>query len=163
MNYYQASRANQDKAGIKFEPWDSIGGVLWGTYATENADEITKLDALAKDPRSGVSSITAEEYGKLMQKKTSSFNGSQQRPTPVQPIPFAQPQVKNAAGNPSPSPAPVPVQAEGFTVATPPPPPSGAEPAVAISVALEPKEVEPPPTAPSLKRKTKAQKQPKQQ
>lgn len=138
--FYQAQKVQKPIEGFQFEATETLCGVLWGIYATEDPEQIEKLDALVKNPKAGVYSLTEQEYIGQSQKKMSSTSDSPPRPVVLpQPPPQASlPEVSNAAGA-SEAPA-VPGQAET-------PEPAGLAESE-MEAALAPQPVEPSPTAP---------------
>ena len=69
--YFQKQDSTKPVGTIQFAGYDTIGGKLWGVYATENPEEITALEAAEADKKQGVYEITAEGYAAPHQKKTS--------------------------------------------------------------------------------------------
>lgn len=74
MKFYLTKNATQLVAGIKFEPYSIFGGALFGVYATENADEIKKLDELVGQKK--IYEQTAEDHAACLKKKPKGSVGS---------------------------------------------------------------------------------------
>lgn len=149
MRYFQLERANRPMAGITFERFDVIAGVLFGMYAASQAQEITALLDIAKDPKSGLSEITAEEYSQMQQKKTPAYSASpsSSRPTPPvlqqTPVQLEQAHLKGA-GNAVVDPSPAPPNPDDL----PPDPNSGVEPVAKPDDIFKTDKVAPPVTVP---------------
>lgn len=112
--YYLVEGAAKPVAGIHFDPYEIIGSVLYGIYATDKPAEIEAIDnEITKHPKRGVSVLSAEEYNTYAQKKIpSSLSSQYSPPKPVitEPRPLQPPIKGNGAVvdlNPNP-PAPEP-------------------------------------------------------
>lgn len=77
-----------------FEPFDTLGGILWGICATDNPETLSMIAALIAQPKLGVSEITQDEYHRVKQKKTPTSHDSTSfspRPAPssISPVSLA--------------------------------------------------------------------------
>src|SRR5688572_17209634 len=76
--YYEALNSNRTiVAGgysFNFEAVRLFAGTWLGVYATEDAGEQSALDALAREPKSAVTALTAEDYAGRLGQKTGVDN-----------------------------------------------------------------------------------------
>lgn len=127
--YYLLEGAKRAIAGITFQPYDIIGGVLWGIYATDKPEEIAALDKEAANPKVGLSKISYDEFLPMAQKKIPNFlNSPHFQPRPV----VTQPKEQSPLPTPPPNPAASPIKGSGAVVDHNPAPPPELE---VISVA----------------------------
>lgn len=79
--------AGQPVAGIDFIKFAIVGSCVFGIHATDNSEEISKLDALVAEKK--LSKISKEEYDSCLKKKPADPVGlmnSNQDPAPLPPI-----------------------------------------------------------------------------
>ncbi len=127
--YYLLEGAKKTISGITFQPYDIIGGVLWGLYATDKPEEIEALDKEAANPKIGLSKLSYEEFAPMAQKKIPSLLSSPHfQPRPV----VTQPKEQSPLPTPPPNPASSPIKGNGAVVDHNPTPPQEQE---VISVA----------------------------
>lgn len=74
MNYFMCSNAGEPKAGIQFEKVENLGGTIWGVYATDNPEEISKLDAIIG--KSSVIALDEHDFRQMLKKKQPGLEGS---------------------------------------------------------------------------------------
>lgn len=149
--YYLVERANEPVAGIRFTPYDIIGSMLFGFYATSDPSEIEKLGEVIKtDPRRGLSEISYADFEKMAQKKIPNFsNSAHWKPRPV----VTQPKESPSPTPQSPTTTASPIKGSGAVVdhnPAPPPEPEviTAAPVSSIEEALPVGEVAASPTNP---------------
>jgi hypothetical protein len=147
--YYLLEGARKPVAGIEFQPFDIIGSVLWGIYATDKPAEIEALDKEASNPKVGLSKITYDEFLPMAQKKIPNFvNSNQFQPRPV----VTQPK-ESASPTPPLQPPLPPIKGSGAVVVDSPAPPPEPEvvsvaPVASVQEALSIGEVAASPTNP---------------
>ncbi len=166
MRFFQAQ--NCKRWPDLFEPFDTVGGILYGFCGTDNPEDLGKIEVLLSQPKLGVTEITEEECRRMAQKKTQGSGSSTQfRPRPVR---SSVSIVDLVGGNdpsksiPAISPAAAPLKGPGGmkidTSGNAAPveiePEATTKPVPSLSEALQTGEVEPPPSAkPRNSRKTK--------
>lgn len=90
--YYEVKGAQRRVAGVPWFPYDSLGGVTFGVYGTDDPVLIATLDAEAANPASGVTEITHAQYEGLSKKKAPSLKESTLlTPPPQMPVSVSSP------------------------------------------------------------------------
>jgi hypothetical protein len=76
--YFHAENSNRyiSRLRLAFTQYQMLGGSWHGVYATSRKEELEALEVEVKNQRSAVTEISAEEYGRCLQKKTRSDRGS---------------------------------------------------------------------------------------
>jgi len=84
--YFSKAPANKPVGKLYFDPVDTLSGILYGVYATEDEAVIASILEAMKDPRAGLKEITQDDYNLMVQKKTQSSPGSPAWKRPIQPV-----------------------------------------------------------------------------
>lgn len=72
-----SNRAIKTEAGmVRFKDYGFLGGSWSGVYVTLVPGEISSLDKLAQDPRSGITKIDVAEYNKCLKQLAVMHHGS---------------------------------------------------------------------------------------
>lgn len=134
-------------AGITFDRYDVIGGVVHGIYGTEDEKEIAALLEAAKEPKNGLKEVTEAQFVAMDQKKM--IGGANYRASNAPTVPVIQQTPMQAAA--------AALKGAGAVVDNEPNPPvvdedaaapdAGLEPVPAVTDALKVSEVTPPITA----------------
>jgi hypothetical protein len=117
MKFYHANNCTRSitHAGIAFQfaPYELTGTWL-GVYATDKADEISALDEVVKNPKSGITSISQEEYDRSIVTKKSAQGTyadtlARHAPTPGEKAAPPTAPVDTAPNTPAAEPPPTPL------------------------------------------------------